>query len=420
MLLQIAVMRDAKYGSLPFDAQIAFFRKKLALPTRGWTDIWQSNHDHAFVVAGATKMALLEDMQAAVQKAIEHGTTLAEFRKDFDKSVAKHGWAYNGERGWRTRVIYETNLRTSYAAGRHEQLQKLEYWQYHHSIGVNNPREQHLAWDGLVLSKDDSFWNTHYPPNGWGCRCYVTGMSKTRMKQKGLSPAISPDIPMRKVLVGNNTLNPRTVDVPEGVSPGFAYAPGRSAWIHHHVPPSASSAPHGFEKALPANSAGDLMPSPREFEKNKLLPVMQAGQEEGYVRAFLKPFGADIGKHAIYTDATGEAVVVSESLFKKHDGSWKIGKRSRSQEIVMLAETIKDPDEIWTRMVWHNKQGKAITERIYISRYTVGDEDYTSLVVMDYRNGWHGITAHASLSVDELNQKIEKNRVGVRLYKREP
>ena len=407
-----------KYGSLPFDAQIAFFRKKLALPTRGWTDIWQDNHDHAFVVAGATKMALVEDMQAAVQKAIEQGTTLAEFRKDFDKIVAKHGWAYNGERGWRTRVIYETNLRTSYAAGRHEQLQKLEYWQYHHSTGVSNPREQHLAWSGKVLPKDDPFWETHYPPNGWGCRCYVTGMSKIRMQQKGLTIAESPEIKMRKVIVGNDTPNPRTVSVPEGVSPGFAYAPGRSAWINHHVPVPAEGVPHGFDKVLPAHSAGDLMPSPREFDKAKLLPVMQAGQEEQYARSFLQPFGADVGKHVVYTDVTGEAVVISDALFKRHDGAWKMGKQSRSSELVMLAETIKDPDEIWTRMVWHKKQAKAITERIYLSRYTVEQKEYTSFVVMDYRNGWHGVTAHTSSNADELSQKIEKNRKGVRLFKR--
>jgi len=359
-----------KYGSLPFDAKIAFFRKKLALPTRGWADIWQANHDHAFVVAGATKMALVEDMQASVQKAIEQGTTLAEFRKDFDKTVTKHGWAYKGERGWRTRVIYETNLRTSYAAGRHEQLQKLEYWQYHHSIGANNPREQHLAWDGLVLPKDDPFWQTHYPPNGWGCRCYVTGMSKSRMQQKGLSLGQSPNITMKKVVVGKNSPNPRTVDVPEGISPGFTYAPGRSAWMHSHIPTPQGEAPHGFDKLIPA---------------------------EDYVRGFLKPFGASIGKEIVFKDVAGEAVVISEALFKDAQGNWKIGKGLRSSHLPMLAEAIRQPDEIWSYMHWHGKQGKAVSNRTYISRYDVDGKQYVAIVVMGYNDGWHGITAHSSM-----------------------
>ncbi len=40
----------------------------------------------------------LADFRAAVDKAISQGTTLAEFRKDFDTIVAKYGWSYNGSR----------------------------------------------------------------------------------------------------------------------------------------------------------------------------------------------------------------------------------------------------------------------------------------------------------------------------------
>ena len=44
-----------RYGSLPFQEQIDFFRQKLNLPTEHWNDIWRDAHDRAFVVAGATK-----------------------------------------------------------------------------------------------------------------------------------------------------------------------------------------------------------------------------------------------------------------------------------------------------------------------------------------------------------------------------
>ena len=27
--------------------------------------------------------------------------------------------------------------------------------------------------DGIIKPVDDPFWNTNYPPNGWGCRCNV-------------------------------------------------------------------------------------------------------------------------------------------------------------------------------------------------------------------------------------------------------
>lgn len=161
------------YGSLPFKDQITFFRAKRNVLTESWTDLWEAEHDHGFMVAGANRIDLLVDLRAAVDKAIADGTGLRQFRKDFDTIVEKHGWQYNGGRNWRTRVIFETNLRTSYAAGRYAQLQELKqvrpYWRYRHSDAVMHPRPQHLAWDGLVLHADDPWWNTHFPPNGWGC-----------------------------------------------------------------------------------------------------------------------------------------------------------------------------------------------------------------------------------------------------------
>ena len=117
-------MATPAYGSLSFAEQIAFFRQKVNIGTARWDDLLGAAHDRAFVVAGAAKADLLADLRAAVTKAIEQGTTLATFRQDFDALVARHGWTgWTGEgtaagRAWRTRVIYETNLRASYAAGR--------------------------------------------------------------------------------------------------------------------------------------------------------------------------------------------------------------------------------------------------------------------------------------------------------------
>lgn len=82
------------YGKLPFDEQLRFFRNKLNIPTESYADIYGAEHDHAFVVAGANRLDLLADFRTAVDKAIADGTTLEEFRRDFDAIVAKYGWDY--------------------------------------------------------------------------------------------------------------------------------------------------------------------------------------------------------------------------------------------------------------------------------------------------------------------------------------
>ncbi|MXW30301.1 MAG: DUF935 family protein, partial [Chloroflexi bacterium] len=227
-----ADLADEGTARLPFDEQIEFLRGKLSIPTRAWTDLWQSQHDVAFTVAGAARDELLSDLRGAVDAAVADGETLASFRKRFDGIVAKHGWSYNGGRDWRTRVIYGTNLRTSYAAGRWQQLQAVRrsrpYWRYRHSPASVTPRHQHVEWDGLVLRADDPWWRTHYPPNGWGCNCYVEALSEREVRRLGKDgPDEAPALDEREVTVGSGP-GARTVDVPAGIDPGFAYAPGRS------------------------------------------------------------------------------------------------------------------------------------------------------------------------------------------------
>ncbi|MYG13508.1 MAG: DUF935 family protein, partial [Gammaproteobacteria bacterium] len=119
-------LADEGTARLPFSEQVDFFRRKLSLPTKAWTDIWQSQHDVAFVVAGAARDELLSDLRGAVDAAIADGETLASFRRRFDGIVAEHGWSHSGGRDWRTRIIYGTNLRSSYSAGRWEQMQAVK------------------------------------------------------------------------------------------------------------------------------------------------------------------------------------------------------------------------------------------------------------------------------------------------------
>jgi hypothetical protein len=211
---------------LPFAEQVEFFRQKKNLPSQRWDDLLHAAHDRSFVVAGATTADLLDDLNKAVEKGIAQGTDIEAFRKDFYSIVGRRGWhGWTGEdsesgREWRTRVIFETNLAASYAAGRHAQLtdpellRRLPCWRYAHDDSVLNPRKQHQAWNGLTLRHDHPFWQIHYPPNGWGCHCYVEAVE---------APA-----------AGDPTEPPPGWDAPDengkfpGIDRGWAYAPGKS------------------------------------------------------------------------------------------------------------------------------------------------------------------------------------------------
>lgn len=209
-----------------FEEQIAFFRSKENLPTRTWRDIERAAHDRAFVVAGATNFDLLQDLREAVGKAISQGESIDKFRARFEEIVAKRGWTgWTGEgtpqgRAWRTRTIYQTNMATSYAAGRWRQLNDPDfarlrpYWRYVHS-GAFEPRPQHKAWGDarLTLRYDHPFWKTHFPPNGWGCGCTVYAVEAPEDGDATSPPA------------GWNVRDKKTGEL-AGISEGWDYAPG--------------------------------------------------------------------------------------------------------------------------------------------------------------------------------------------------
>ncbi len=206
----------------PFAEQVAFFLGKLddLRPTEKWNDLWQHEHDKAFMVAGAAKADLLADLASAVRSAIENGTGLEEFRSSFAATVQKYGWKnYTGDFGWRTKLIYNTNANTSYAAGRLAQLQNFPFWIYRHSDSVLHPRPHHVALDGLTLPQDHPFWKTHYPPNGWGCNCFVVGAD---------------DMELAEMLGGTDRQLPDGWDKRDengllsGIDKSWDYQPGRS------------------------------------------------------------------------------------------------------------------------------------------------------------------------------------------------
>lgn len=259
------------YRNLPFDEAIAFFRNKITLPSKRWTDVWKDSHDVGFMVAGAAKADLLNDLRKAIDKAISEGTTLEEFRRDFDEIITRTGWDYKGGRGWRTRVIYETNLRTSYAAGRHAQLTDPDllrvrpYWRYLHG-GSADPREEHLSWDGLVLPADDPWWDEHYPPNGWGCSCKVVAVGPDDLKRLGKD---RPDqAPATEREPWSDTTGTRHEDIPKGVDPGFNYAPGRTVAerIRATVAQKRKGLPDVLGNAMMSELAKRLGKGPEELE----------------------------------------------------------------------------------------------------------------------------------------------------------
>jgi SPP1 gp7 family putative phage head morphogenesis protein len=250
-----------------FGEAIDFLKAKLPESTLHWDDLAGPVHSKVFAIAGATNIDLVNDIHTSLKNALANGTTITQFRKDFDVAVQKYGWTYNGKRGWRTSVIFNTNMRTAHMAGRWKQLQANKesrpFLQYR-TAGDARVRPQHRQWNGLIFNIDNAFWQTHYPPNGWGCRCTVRAYDGQEMKDKGLTEAPPFNLKTRTVTGADG----KTKDiVPVGIDPGWDHNVGQS-WISPEIalgqklaklpkpiqgPLIVSAISAEFQKALGAN-----------------------------------------------------------------------------------------------------------------------------------------------------------------------
>lgn len=215
-----------------YGRQVERWRKKANVGTRAWDEIWREQHNAAFIVAGAYQADLLDDLREAVDRAIVGGEGIGSFRARFGEIVNRYGWSYHGSFAWRSRLIFEQNIRTSYSAGRYAQLtdpnmlRARPFWRYNHSERVEHPRPEHVAWDGLVLEASDTWWETHFPPGGFGCQCSVTALSRRQLAKMG---RFGPDTPPDDGFW--TTRRPSTgedIVTPAGIDPGFDYIPGKT------------------------------------------------------------------------------------------------------------------------------------------------------------------------------------------------
>ena len=80
----------------------------------------------------------------------------------------------------RAELLLRTHNFAAYQAGVRASGQKdadTTHWQYL-ATEDDHVRDTHLALNGIVRPKDDPFWDDHFPPWEWGCRCRVRPMNQ--------------------------------------------------------------------------------------------------------------------------------------------------------------------------------------------------------------------------------------------------
>lgn len=193
-------MPEFNLEPLPFEEAIAFFKAKgFALSPDSFRDVWGKDHAQAFTVARVTAMDVLEDIREEIERSLEEGISLGEFKRTLTETLTRKGWMIPkgeiplpGDRRlapWRLETIFRTNIQSAYSAGRYKQMLEAApdrpYWRYV-AVMDNRTRPAHAALNGKIYRFDHPFWSRWYPPNGYNCRCAVVTVSARQMQERGL------------------------------------------------------------------------------------------------------------------------------------------------------------------------------------------------------------------------------------------
>lgn len=402
---------------LPFTEAIKFFQGKVNLPTERWTDLWQGQHSRAFVVAGAMRGDLLADIQTAVLKGLEKGTTLAEFSKDFDAILDRTGWQPRGGRAWRAGTIFRTNLSTAYASGHFARmtdkdvLQARPIWRYVASSAAE-PRPEHMQWYGLALPYDHPFWRTHYPPNGWGCECSVVSHSAAEVERlKAQGERIVETAPDDGTYDWKNPATGEVIQVPKGIDPGWAYNPGETAWgweMSKEAKARWEASENKWERLTDGGweKAGRPATIPQDQVKG------QFGPEAKTIPECAKLIEDVLGqKERVYSFTAGDFrhdLVINADVLAGHIDL------ARAPYLPFLPETLEDPFEIWGSFERHTGNGKVELRVRVIKGLQMGKKPGMLVVTQANDGKLEGWTLMPTSRLSYLNRQ----RVGRLLWAR--
>ena len=240
----------ANFTPKPPQAALDYFRDKALTPSFHHLDVYKEEHGIAFAVAKATALDILEVIHNAVDQALAEGRTLAQFKKELTPVLQQLGWwgksevadpvtgeTVNAQLGSprRLKVIYRTNLRTARASGQWDRIQRSQQTHPYllYQLGPSeNHREQHQSWEGLLLKADDPFWATHFPPNGWGCKCRVRQVSKIEHQRLVGTSRYQTKAPKSEQVRWTNKRTGEIKDVEKGIDPGWDHNPGQARKKH--------------------------------------------------------------------------------------------------------------------------------------------------------------------------------------------
>lgn len=132
--------------------------------------------NNCFAFSGAKSFSQIQELQDLIINKKGEYKSFDEFKQ----AALKINQEYN--KNW-LKTEYNNAVNSSLSASQYQRYvkDKADYpYLIYQTAGDSNVRPEHQRLDGTKLPIDDTFWDTYYPPNDWGCRCDVIQDSSKR------------------------------------------------------------------------------------------------------------------------------------------------------------------------------------------------------------------------------------------------
>lgn len=187
---------------VPFVEAIAYaLSRDVVLPDDYYEQMTPIQRQQAVSIAGLAQTEQIKHVMGLVNEQLVDGGTFADFQKavkagDIDINLPKY----------RLDNIFRTNIQGAYGRGRwYQQQQNKDERPYLMRDGINDIRQRpaHRVLNGVVRHIDDPFWQKHYAPDGYRCRCIMRSLTESQAQAKGITDdGDLPNVPNDKDWIG--------------------------------------------------------------------------------------------------------------------------------------------------------------------------------------------------------------------------
>lgn len=122
--------------------------------------------DNAYIFSGFKTYHSLSEVSLSMTDDKGRLKSFDTFRKDVEKINDKYNVRY-------LEAEYNQAVASAQMAARWANFSNdtKRYMLQYRTAQDNKVRDSHRALEGVTLDKNDAFWDSYLPPNGWGCRC---------------------------------------------------------------------------------------------------------------------------------------------------------------------------------------------------------------------------------------------------------